>query len=83
MVHRARDSSKRKTVNEYMVLYYVATVMNPLNQPFGYYCMANSAEEAEELCRNNRPRCGIVWVHCSSSYDAALEEFRSSQFTWK
>lgn len=64
-------------MKEYMVLYYIRSVMNPLNQPFGFYCLAASEEAAEEQCRNAHPRSGIVWVYQSSDYDEALSEFYS------
>jgi hypothetical protein len=69
-----------KNLKEYCVLYRIESIMTPLDAPFGFMCMADDVDHAEEQCINSYPDADIVWVFSqipSTSYAAALDDYYS------
>lgn len=48
--------------------------LTELESPFGFDCMAQNSDQAEEQCLNNQPDADIVWV-TEGDYEAALDEY--------
>lgn len=59
----------------YMVLYRIESIMTPLDAPFGFKCMADDADHAEEQCENAYPDADVVWVVKTDSYPGALVNY--------
>jgi len=56
----------------YIVLYRIESIMSPLDDPFGFRCMADNMEHAEEQCLDAEPECDIVGVIQTDEYKKAL-----------
>jgi hypothetical protein len=62
-------------MNEYCVLYRIESIMSPGDVPFGFLCMADTTEDAENQCLNNHPGCDVVWIGEGWDYHQHLNEF--------
>jgi len=59
----------------YIVLYRIESIMNPLDEPFGFKCEADDSDHAEEQCLNAYPGCHIVWNVETDDYNNALLDY--------
>ena len=64
-------------MRQYLVLYRIESNMHPFYDPFGFSCMAEDIDHAEEQCKNAYPDCRIVWVYADGDYRAALDNYYS------
>lgn len=62
-------------MNEYIVLYRIESIMTPTDAPFGFPCMADNTDHAEEQCANAYPDADVVWVAEGGNYHAALDDY--------
>jgi hypothetical protein len=62
-------------MEKYMVLYRQSEVMTELDDPFGFECMADDPDHAEEQCLNAYGDGDIVWVGLNQSYKEALDDY--------
>ena len=62
-------------MNTYIVLYRIESVMSPLDEPFGFRCMADDPDHAEEQCLNAYPDCEVVWITETESYKEAIVDW--------
>lgn len=62
-------------MNDYIVLYRIESVMAPSDAPFGFPCMADNTDRAEEYCTNAHPDADVVWIVEGSNYQAALNDY--------
>lgn len=62
-------------MDQYMVLYRIESIMDPVSEPFGFECYADDADHAEEQCLNAYPDCEVVWVSKGLGYKAALDDY--------
>jgi hypothetical protein len=49
-------------MKDYFVLYRIESVMSPLDHPFGFHCLAEDTDHADEQCLDVYPDCQVVWV---------------------
>jgi len=47
----------------FLVLYRDEKIMAPADPPFGFSCVADDGDHAEEQCLNAYPGVDVVWVH--------------------
>ena len=59
----------------YIVLYRIESIMSVLDAPFGFRCLAENSDQAEEQCLNAYPDCAVVWVEVGESYEKALQSY--------
>jgi hypothetical protein len=64
-------------MNSYTVLYRIESIMSPLDIPFGFSCMAEDTDHAEEQCLNAYPDCDIMWVSMDMDYADTVNEYQS------
>ncbi len=62
-------------MNNYIALYRIESIMTPLEEPFGFSCMADNGDHAEEQCLNAYPDCEVVWVSLTENYQEALDDY--------
>ena len=66
-------------MNSYMVLYRDSAVMCDSDPPFGFHCMAEDSDHAEEQCVDAYPDCDVVWVveslGTADDYQYALNDY--------
>ncbi len=62
-------------MKQYMVLYYIDSIMSKHDYPFGFECWADDADHAKEQAFNAYPDCEVVYVKDGVSYKEALEGY--------
>jgi hypothetical protein len=66
-----------KTMEPYIVLYKTPDML-PFDAPFGFKCLAEDTEHAEEQCMDAYPDCEILWVVITDNMVAAYEDYWSA-----
>jgi hypothetical protein len=61
-------------MNRYIVLFRTSATL-PGDAPFGFACMGEDTQHAEEQCTNAYPGSDIVWVVQTGDYDVALMHY--------
>lgn len=66
-------------MKRYIVLYREEKIMAPADPPFGFVCMADDVDHAEEQCVDANPDGDIVWVYeGEGDMSDALEDYWTS-----
>ena len=66
-------------MKRYIVLYREEKIMAPADPPFGFVCMADDVDHAEEQCVDANPDGDIVWVYeGEGDMPDALEDYWTS-----